>query len=321
MVGRLDGAGRLGQPLDGVARGARVHRVVLLPAEEHGALGGGVPQLGGAVRGVGRHAARVPVVDGAVVGAHHPGVLAAPAARPLVLVLVVDDGEPSGAVRDVQHALVDVEPEDVHVGGDVVGGEGQFGRQVVDPAVVTARVDPEVVGDQALDAVRELVAGEDLAAVGEGVDVARLIAHPALVLVDVDAESRRAGAEPPQDRGDRAGRGGCGGHLPAGDRAGRAPSLHGGLVPLADLLGYLPGRGGLGLPGGGEGRRLGLSGGADPAVAHRHDLSLDGDFVELVRAPAVLRQLQVRPRHGRPLPGRTRGVFRGFHCPNRRGSH
>ncbi|CAM5432553.1 hypothetical protein STENM327S_01462 [Streptomyces tendae] len=117
----------------------------------------------------------------------------------------------------------------------------------------------EVLDTSVFDAVRQLVAGEDLPAVGEGVDVARLVAHPALVLVDVDAEGGGAGAEPPQDRCDRTGGGRRGGHLPAGDRAGRALSRHGGLVALAHLLAYLLGGSGLRLLGGGEGRRLGLS--------------------------------------------------------------
>ncbi len=312
-IGGLDGAGRLRQPLHHPVRRPSVDGVVLLPAEEDPAAGGGVPQLAAAVGRVGRDAPVVAVVHGPVVGADHPGVVTLAAAGPLVLVLVVDDGEPAVAVRDVEHALVDVQPEDVDVGRDVVGGEGQLRGQVVDPAVVTAGVDPEVVRHQALHAVRQAEAGQHLALVVQGVDVAGLIADPAAVVVDMDAERRGARAEPPQHRSHGTCRGRRRGHLTPRHRARGPLPRHRRRVALADLLPHLLRGGGLGLGRRGEGRRLGLPRRADPPVAHRHHLAGDGHFVELVRAAALLRQLQIRRRHrcpgrhGTPLPGRAPG--------------
>ena len=301
----LDPAGGLRQALHDVLVRSRVHRRVLLPAEQHASVRRGVPQLPRAARFVRRHAPAVPVVDGPVVGPHHPAVLTRGLAGPLVLVLVVDDRQAAVAVRHVQHALADVQPEDVDLRRDVVRRERQLRRQVVHLAVVTPRVDPEVVRHQALDAVGQGVARQYVAAVAEGVDIARLVAHPAAVLVYVDAEGRGSRTEAPQHRRDGAGRGGCGGGLTARHRPCLALSLDRRGIPLTDLLADLLRGRRLRLRLGREGRGLRLAGRADPSVTHRDDRPLHGHLVELVRSGAVLRQLQIRlgALHGRSLPG------------------
>ena len=203
---------------------------------------------------------------------------------------------------------MDVQPEDVDVRGDVVGGEGQLRGEVVDRAVVAARVDPEVVGHQALDAVGQLIAREHLTVVAEGVDVAVLVSDPAAVLRDVDPERGGARTEAPQHRCDRAGRRRRGGNLAPRHRTGGALPLDGRRIALADLLADLLGGRRLRLLPGGERRGLLLAARPDPAVAHRDEGAVHGHLVELVGPAALLGQFQIRRRglgHGDPLPGRS----------------
>ncbi len=319
-VSGLHSAAVLRQPLDDALVRTGVHRTVLLPAEQHRPPGRGVPQLAAAVGAVGGHPEAVAVVHGVLVAPHHPGVLAPAAPRPLVLVLVVDDRQPAPAVGDVEDALADVQPEDVDVGCDVIGGERQLRGQVVDRAVVTARVDPEVVRHQALDALGQLIAGQYLAVVAEGEDIAVLVAHPAAVLGDMDPERRGARTEAPQHRRDRRRRGRRRSDLTVRHRPGGTLPLDGRSIALAHLLTDLPGGRGLRLLPRRKGRRLPLSGRADPPVPNRDDGVRYRHLVELVGTAAVLGQFQIGRdvgrglRHGLghgelPSPGRSQRPF------------
>ncbi len=205
---------------------------------------------------------------------------------------MVDGGQPAALVGDAEHAVVDVEPVDVDVLGDLVRHPRHLAAQVVHLAVVAAGVDPPVVGDDALDAVGQAEPAGDLAVPGQRVDVAALVADPGVLLADVHPERRRAGAEAPQHR--RLAGGGAGrGDLAARHRAALAHPLDGRRVALADLLADLLG----GLRGGLLGARAhrGLGGArlADPAVADRQLRLPDRDFVELVGTSLVLGEFQV----------------------------
>lgn len=146
---------------------------------------------------------------------------------------MVDDRQTTVAVGDVQHARVNVQPEDVHLGRYLVGRERHLRGEVVHPAVVTARVDPEVVRHQALHPVRQGVVSQHLTVVAQVVDAAVLVAHPAAVLVDMDAERRGARTEPPQHRGRRPRRGRGGRHLTTRHGPGRALPWTAGAYPCA----------------------------------------------------------------------------------------
>src|SRR5690606_3377913 len=294
--------------------GACEHLVALLPAEQHLPAGRDLPQPVAGAGVVHRHPGGVPVVDALVVAADHPRRGAGAAPGPLELVLVVDGGDAALGVGDAEHPVVHVQPEDVDVVGDLVGGVRDLAAQLVDLAVVAAGVDPEVVGDDALDAVGQPVAGGHPAVVRQRVDVPGLVADPGALVVDEDAERGAVGAEPPQHRR-LPGRRAVADDLPPGHRAALALPLHGGLVALAELLRDLLRGGGLGLGDGGVPRGAALPRLADPPVADGHLGAVHDDLVELVCAAALLGEFEVGSRLDRAVvhahPSGTTGTGDG----------
>src|SRR5439155_10229981 len=195
----------------------------------------------------------------------HPAGGAAPLAAPEELVLVVDRGDAPAGIGDPEHPVVDVQPVDVDVRGDLVRQPRHLAGQVVDVAVVAAGVEPTDVGDDALHPVRQPELLADPGVMGERRDQAGLVADHADLVVDEDAERRGTGGVTPQHR--RAlGRRARADDLPARDRTLLPLARDGRRVPLAYLLAELLRRRGPGLGHVAEGAGLDLPGIADPAV-------------------------------------------------------
>jgi hypothetical protein len=151
---RDSGRTALTQLLHYAAVGAREDGVALLPAEQHLAVDRLMPQLRAGLPVVAGHALRMALISGAVVAAHHPRVTATAGATPLELVLMVHRGDAAVGVRDTQYPAGDVEPVDVDVGRDHVRQPRHLAGEVVDVSVIAPRVEPSVVGDDALHAIR-----------------------------------------------------------------------------------------------------------------------------------------------------------------------
>jgi hypothetical protein len=271
-----------------------------------------VPLLLAARQVVGGDAVAVAVIDAARVDAHHPAQAAAAGLVPQHLVLGVDQRHAAVGIGDGQQARPDVQPQDVHVRGALVGQARGLAGQVVNVAVVAAGVDPALVADDALDPLGQLELHVDLPLVIEGEDPTILVADPAAAAVHEDAQGRRAAVELPQDRR-LPGRRPRAGDGPPRDGPLLAHAGHRPLVTLAGLLLDLLGGLGLRLGGVGEafGRRLPLV--ADPAEADGQDVVLDRDLVELVRDFALFGQLQISlflGAHGVLADGRC-GMFSG----------
>src|SRR5258708_26320590 len=138
------------------------------------------------------------VKDSFFPAAHHPAGRAHARFEPLRLVFVIDSRNPSTGIGNGQRAIPDVQPVDVHIISNLVGDAGNFPGEIIDIAVITSGIEPDIVGNQALDALWELIVRLHPAVVVEPKDIASLIPNPALSFVNKNAEGGAAGGKCPE---------------------------------------------------------------------------------------------------------------------------
>ena len=138
------------------------------------------------------------VIDSLFPAAHHPARRGHARFEPLRLVFVIDPRDPSTGIRNGQRAIPDVQPVDVHILGNLVGDARNFPGEIIDIAVITSGIEPDIVGNQALDTLRELIVRLHPAVVIKPKNIASLIPNPAMAFVDKNAEGGAARGKFPE---------------------------------------------------------------------------------------------------------------------------
>src|SRR5581483_9732847 len=120
------------------------------------------------------------VIDSLFSTAHHPTRRGHARFEPLRLIFMIDPSHSSTSIGNGQRAIVDIQPVDINIFGNLIGDAGNFPREIIDIAVITSSIEPDIVGNQAFDAIWELIVRLYLASMVEPKDVASLITNPAM---------------------------------------------------------------------------------------------------------------------------------------------